>query len=132
MECSIHQTKNQRLLTCELKNHSLTAKQKGTKGDILGVLICSPLIRKHSPLSTQQCGQHLRGKRMQCVFVFQPGQGFIIPSFDTCMLGDLFCFHVNWNRLLWALTQTFSTNSQLLFPQPSGKRVETSNFLSQN
>lgn len=41
-------------------------------------------------------------------------------------------FYVNWNRLLWALTQAFSTSSQLLFPQPSGKRVETSNFLSQN
>jgi hypothetical protein len=40
--------------------------------------------------------------------------------------------YVNWNRLLWALTQTFSTNSQLLFPQPSGKGVETSNFPSQN
>ena len=41
-------------------------------------------------------------------------------------------FLVNWNWLLWALTQAFSTSSQLLLPQPSGKRAETSNFLSQN
>lgn len=93
----------------------------------------SPLIHKYTPLPTQRWGWHLGGDGLQGVFLLQPQDKVPSPHPLTLARWEICsAFYVNWNRLLWALTQAFSTNSQLLFPQPSGKRVETSNFLSQN